>query len=102
MNCTTDCSRVTKEKLERRTGGLEGKGLRWSVDDPRFCYASLISNRENLQLQDLGSRHVDLGESELPNEWCDECQVACRDKHMCIDKFKLKACIKNRVVSTDT
>ena len=27
-------------------------------------------------------------ESKLPNEWCGECQVACRDMHTCIDKSK--------------
>jgi len=42
-------SRVTKRKLENRAGGLKGWGPRQSADDPRFRYASLISNRENPQ-----------------------------------------------------
>ena len=32
--------------------------------------------------------NLELGDSELPIEWCGECHVTCRDKHACIDKFK--------------
>jgi len=47
------------------------------------------------KFQAPGSEHADLGELELSNEWCSECQVASIDKLKCIEK----ACIKNRVVS---
>jgi len=40
------------------------------------------------KLQVSKSRHEDSGESELPYKWWCECQLACRDKHMCIDKSK--------------
>jgi len=43
------------------------------------------------ELQAPRSKHVGPGESELPNEWQDECQVACIDKHMCIDKSESKS-----------
>jgi len=59
------------------------------------------SNHHEVLHGALRSEHVGPEESELPNEWQDECQVACIDKHTCIDKFELKACIKNRVMSTD-
>jgi len=51
------------------------------------------------KLQAPGSEHADLGKLELPNEWCDECQVAYRDRHTCINKSKSKAYVENRVVS---
>jgi len=47
MNSTKDAHEFTEGKFERRAGGLEGYGLRRSTGDPRFSYASLISNREN-------------------------------------------------------
>jgi len=34
----------------------------------------------------LGSEHAGPGESESCLISLDECQVACRDKHTCIDK----------------
>ena len=37
------------------------------------------------------------GSQKLHNEWCGECEVACRDKHACNDKFESK---EHRVVST--
>jgi len=40
------------------------------------------------KLQAAKCGHEDPGESEFPNEWCCECQVACKDKHTCIDKFE--------------
>jgi len=40
------------------------------------------------KLQAPRSRHEDPGESELPNEWCGESQVAYSNKHTYIDKFK--------------
>ena len=75
------CTRVAKEKLERRVGGLEGWGSRRSANDLWFFCASLLSNRKNSRSEDVSP-----GESELPNEWCGECQVVYRDKHTCIDK----------------
>jgi len=47
-----------------------------------------LETRRIHKLQILRSEHEDPGESELPNEWWCECQMACRDKHMCIDKSK--------------
>ena len=38
------------------------------------------------ELQAPRSEHTSPGESELPSEWQDECQMASIDKHMCIDK----------------
>jgi len=62
--------------------------------------AHLLSATERIhKLQTLEFEHAGTGESELHNEWCDECQVAYRVKHTCIDKSKSKACIENRVVS---
>ena len=61
----------------------------WSTGCPsRFKLWDL-----NMQIQ---------GSQNLPNEWCDECRVACIDKNTCIDKSESKTCIENRVVSTYT
>jgi len=35
-----------------------------------------------------------IGDITIDNRWEDECQVACIDKHMCINKFESKACNK--------
>ena len=48
MNSTKDAHELQKEK-SKPNGGLEGKGSGQSADDPRFCCAFLISNRENPQ-----------------------------------------------------
>ena len=49
VNSIKYAHKLLKEKLGRRAGGLEGKGSEWYADDPRFRYASLISNRKNPQ-----------------------------------------------------
>ena len=54
--------------------------LRISDQQPRESTSS--------KLRDLDMRIQE--SKKLPNEWCGECQVACRDKHACIDKFELK------------
>ena len=91
-----------KKKLESLIGGPRRKGL-WTV-----CWGSTLQLRHSDQqlgestsskLQALRSGHADLGESELLNEWCDECQVTCRDKYTCIDKSKSQACVEIHVVS---
>ena len=74
-------SRDTKKKLENRTS-----------DSLPMIHASaahlwLAIGRIH-KFQAPRSGHKVPRESELPNEWCDECQVACRDKHMCVDKSK--------------
>ena len=63
-------------------------GLQTVYQRSIFLSASLINNRKNPQAP--RAEHAGSGESELPNEWCGECQVACRDKHTCIDKSKSK------------
>ena len=59
-------SRVTTEKLESRTEGLEGKDSGRSADDPCYCCATLINKQKNSQAPSSG--HKDLRESELSNE----------------------------------
>ena len=82
-------SRVTKGKLESWAAGLE----RYASDGLPMIHASVAhlwsATRRIHKLQALKSGHADLGESELPNEWCGECQVACRNKHACINKSEL-------------
>ena len=51
--------------------------------------APLWSATGKKKLQALISGHEDPGESELSNEWYSECQVAYKNKHMCIDKSEL-------------
>ena len=84
MNSTKGAHEFTKGKLERHAWGLEGQGFRRFADDQCYCCATLISNWEKPQAPRPG--HENLGESELPNEWYGECQVACKDKHTCVDK----------------
>jgi len=48
-NRTKDAHKLLKEKLRSLARGLEGNDSRWSADDPRFCYGSLISNWKNPQ-----------------------------------------------------
>jgi len=84
QNALTSYKRKTRG-TSRGPGRLKPQTIsRWST----LRCASLISNRENPQA--LRSGHKNLGESELPNEWCGKCQVACSDKHACIDKFESK------------
>ena len=89
------CSRVTKEKLESLAWGLEGKG---SGRSAMIILPLRISNQQpgesvSSKLEDLD---MQIQESQkLSNKWCDECQVACRDKHICIDKSKSKECVEN-------
>jgi len=49
MNSTKDAHKLQKGKLESLVASMEGKDSEWSVDDPCFCCASLISNQENPQ-----------------------------------------------------
>ena len=101
------CSRVTKRKIREFSKGPERKGL-WTVCR-WFTLPLRISDQQpdqqpgestNFKLYDLD---MQIQESQkLPNEWCDECQVACRNKHTCIDKSESKECVENRVVSIHT
>jgi len=59
-------SQVTKRKLERRAGGLEGLGFRQSADNPRFSCVSLISTRGVHKLQAPTSGHENSGKLEIP------------------------------------
>ena len=49
MNSTKSAHELQKENSRDKQGGLEGYGSGWSVDDPYFLCASLISNRKNPQ-----------------------------------------------------
>jgi len=65
---------------------LKDKVLDWSTVDLRcYRYATLI-NRKSTKVQALGFRHANPGLLEAIQRVGDECQVACRDKHTCIDK----------------
>jgi len=99
MNNTKDAHKLKKEDREPSRGSGR-KGLwticRWSTLQLR------ISNQQPRESISFKFWDLDIhiqGNQKLPSEWCDECQVAYRDKHMCINKFKLKACIENRVLS---
>ena len=69
---------------QQEESGTEGAGtsqpaLRGKFDHQRR--APLQSKFQNLNMQVYGSQ-------KLPNEWPGECQVAYRDKYMCISKFE--------------
>jgi len=94
--------RAIKEKLERRAGDLEGRGPGLFYPDPQ-CYRCItLINRKSTtsKLWDL-DMHIK-GCLKQPNEWQDECQVAWRDEHACIDKSSQRACIENCIKSTNT
>ena len=86
MNSTKDDHELQKENSRDERGAWKD----WAPDGlPMICTFSThlwSATRKIHKLQGLKSEHAGLGESELPNEWCGECQVAYMDKHTCIDK----------------
>ena len=47
MNSTKYAHKLQKENSKDEQGGLKEEGPGQSTDDPRFLYASLISNQKN-------------------------------------------------------
>ena len=101
MNSTKYAREIQKKNSRDEQRDLKGWGSGRSTADPCRNRCATLITRKSTTVQTLRSENTGLGESELPNEWCGECQVTYIDKHMCIDKFKSKACIENRVMSTD-
>jgi len=60
---------------------------RWSTL-PLCIFDQQPGESTSSKLWDLDMRIQ--GSQKLPNEWCGECHVACRDKHTCIDKSESK------------
>ena len=95
----TSYKRKTQETSRgpRRVGSWTGLSLiHYASATPLWLTTGRIH-----KLQTLGSQHEDPRESELHNEWWFECQMACVDRHMCIDKSKLndmhwKSCREHR------
>ena len=83
------CSRVKKRKTQKTRRGPRRIGL-WMV----FWRFTPSLHRSNQQPEGSTSSklwNLDMRIQESlnpPNEWCDKCQVACKDKHTCIDKSK--------------
>ena len=79
-----------KKKTQETSMGQKDRALDRSTAD-LWCrrYAILIT-RKFITVQAPISEYADPGE-ELPNEWQYKCQLACIDKHMCIDKFESKS-----------
>jgi len=90
MNCIKGAHKSQRENSRAERGAWKDR----SSDDPPMIHAStgqLWSATKRIhKLQALRSRHIDPGDSELPNEGCGEGQVANRDKHTCIDKSESK------------
>ena len=88
MNSTKDDHELQKKTRETSRG--PGRiGLQ--TGQPLIHYATaaqLISTGSppRSKLQDLNMQIQ--GCQKQPNEWQDESQVACKDRHMCIDKFE--------------
>ena len=91
MNSTKDAHELQKENSRDEQGARKNRlqtgqplvhdaiaAQLWPLGSPS------LSNLQDLNMQIQGSQ-------KLPNEWCGECHVACRDKHMCIDKFESKS-----------
>ena len=76
-----------KGKIQEPSRGLKKIELRtiWEIYPLAAPLGSVTEKSTSSKFQDLDMRIQ--GSQKLPNEWCSECQVACRDKHMCIDKF---------------
>jgi len=90
MNSIKDAHELQK-KNSRDGQGPGRKGLWRSTTDPwRYRCVTMIT-KKSTTVQAQRSEHTGPWESELPNKWYDECQVACRDKHTCIDKFESKS-----------
>ena len=84
MNCTKGTHESQKENLTAEKGVWKDR----ASDGLLMIHASAVhiwstSGRVH-KLQALGSGHED-------PEWCGECQVACIDKHTCIDKSEPKS-----------
>ena len=70
MNSTNSSHELTKGKLERRVGSLEGYRASDGLSVIHAITAPFRSATGRIHiLQALRPRHEDLGESELPNEW---------------------------------
>ena len=72
-----------------------GAGRIWPQTVCRWL--TLLQRISNQQLRESTSsnlRNLDMRiqwSQKLLNEWCGKCQVACIDKHTCIDKSELKS-----------
>jgi len=91
MNSTQCTHELQKENWRDEQGAWKDGASDWSTADP-WCYryAALIARKSHV-VQALRSEHAGPGESELHNKWKDECQLACIERHTCIDKFKEKS-----------
>jgi len=89
---TINCTKGSHESQRENSRAEQGDWKDRVSDDLPMIHASvanLWSATERIhKLQAPRSRHVNLGEAELSNEWCGECQVACIGKHTYIDKSK--------------
>ena len=102
MNSKNYAHELQKENSRDEQRGLEGKDSGWSIADPgRYRCITLITWKSTT-VQTPRSKHAGLGESELPNEWLGESQVACRDNTRESLNPKYKHALKNSVVSTGT
>ena len=90
MNSTKGAHELHKENSRDEQGALRDR----SSDGLLMIHASAAPPDQqpgefiDSKLQDLDMRIQ--GSQKLPNEWCGECQVACRNKHTCINKSELK------------
>jgi len=85
-------------ETSRGVGGIGSQTIcRCSTLPLRYSDQQLGESTSS-KLWDLNMR---IQESQkLSNEWCGECQVACRVKHTSVDKSESLICIENCVVST--
>ena len=88
MNSTKDGQSHSRRTLEPNRGAWKDRALDGLLEIHATVAALRSATGRIHKLQTPRPGHKDSGESELPNEWYDECQVASIDKHMCIDKSK--------------
>jgi len=91
MNSTKCASELQKKKSRDEQGAWKDRVPDRSSADPRHCCCATLIIRKPTMIQALRFAHAGPGESELSNKWYDECQLACRDKHICIHKSESKS-----------
>ena len=91
MNNTKGAHELQKENSRDEQGVWKDKAPDRSGADPRHHYCATLITKKSTAVQAPRSEHVGLGESELLYEWQDECQVACINKHTCINKSESKS-----------